>query len=222
MLASVFGRTAWNRSRSAEVLSWAATFLDMDHSRLGRTGLQVSKLCLGTMTFGLQCDEPTSVSILDRAAEGGIDFIDSSDVYPLGGDLATVGRTEEILGRWLHGKRDRFVLATKCFGRTGPSPFDSGKLQKAYLRRNRRILAPTTNRLHRSLSAPRVRFGDPDRRDARCARRSCPPRKDPLHRMFELSHLPAGPRHRAQRDARAGAIRLGSTSLQPVVPPDRA
>ena len=82
------------------------------------------------MTFGLQCDEPTSVSILDRAEEGGIDFIDSSDVYPLGGDLTTVGRTEEILGRWLHGKRDRFVLATKCFGRTGPSPIDGGNSRR--------------------------------------------------------------------------------------------
>ena len=82
------------------------------------------------MTFGLQCDEPTSVSILDRAAEGGIDFIDSSDVYPLGGDLTTVGRTEEILGRWLHGKRDQFVLATKCFGRTGPSPIDGGNSRR--------------------------------------------------------------------------------------------
>jgi 1-deoxyxylulose-5-phosphate synthase len=82
------------------------------------------------MTFGLQCDEPTSVSILNRAAEGGIDFIDSSDVYPLGGDLATAGRTEEILGRWLHGRRGRFIVATKCFGRTGPSPFDGGNSRK--------------------------------------------------------------------------------------------
>ena len=73
----------------------------MDHTRLGRTGLQVSKLCLGTMTFGLQCDEQTSVAILDRSAEGGIDFVDTSDAYPLGGDLTTQGRTEEILGRWL-------------------------------------------------------------------------------------------------------------------------
>src|ERR1700691_1416420 len=102
----------------------------MDYSRLGRTGLQVSKLCLGTMTFGLQCDEPTSVSILDRAAEGGIDFIDTSDVYPLGGDLTTVGRTEDILGRWLNGKRDRFVIATKCFVPTGPAPFDGGNSRK--------------------------------------------------------------------------------------------
>jgi len=82
------------------------------------------------MTFGLQSDEPTSVAILDRAAEGGIDFIDTSDVYPLGGDLTTQGRTEEILGRWLLGRRDRFVLATKCFGPTGPSPFDAGNSRR--------------------------------------------------------------------------------------------
>ncbi len=82
------------------------------------------------MTFGLQCDEATSVAILDRAAEGGIDFIDTSDVYPLGGDLTTQGRTEDILGRWLAGKRDRFVVATKCFGRTGPAPFDLGNSRK--------------------------------------------------------------------------------------------
>ena len=50
----------------------------MEHTRLGRTGLQVSRLCLGTMTFGLQRDEPTAVAILDRAAEGGIDFLDTS------------------------------------------------------------------------------------------------------------------------------------------------
>jgi 1-deoxyxylulose-5-phosphate synthase len=82
------------------------------------------------MTFGLQCDEATSVSILDRAAEGGIDFLDTSDAYPLGGDLSTRGATEEILGRWLRGKRDRFVLATKCFAPTGPAPFDAGNSRK--------------------------------------------------------------------------------------------
>jgi aryl-alcohol dehydrogenase-like predicted oxidoreductase len=102
----------------------------MDHVRLGRTGLQVSRLCLGTMTFGLQCDESTAGAILDRAAEGGIDFLDSSDAYPLGGDLSTRGVTEEILGRWLRGKRDRFIVATKCFAPTGPAPFDAGNSRK--------------------------------------------------------------------------------------------
>jgi 1-deoxyxylulose-5-phosphate synthase len=85
------------------------------------------------MTFGLQCDEPTSVAILDRAADGGIDFIDSSDAYPLGGDLSTRGITEEILGRWLRGKRDRFIVATKCFVPTGPAPFDAGNSRKHIL-----------------------------------------------------------------------------------------
>jgi 1-deoxyxylulose-5-phosphate synthase len=102
----------------------------MNHVRLGRTGLLVSELCLGTMTFGLQCDETTSVAILDRATEGGITFIDTADVYPLGGGLPTVGRTEEILGSWLRGKRDRFIVATKCFGRTGPAPWEQGNSRK--------------------------------------------------------------------------------------------
>jgi 1-deoxyxylulose-5-phosphate synthase len=102
----------------------------MEHARLGRTGLQVSRLCLGTMTFGLQSDESTAVAILDRAADGGIDFLDSSDAYPLGGDLSTRGITEEILGRWLRGKRDRFIVATKCFAPTGPAPFDAGNSRK--------------------------------------------------------------------------------------------
>jgi aryl-alcohol dehydrogenase-like predicted oxidoreductase len=85
------------------------------------------------MTFGLQCDEPASAAILDRAAEGGIDFLDSSDAYPLGGDLSTRGVTEEILGRWLRGKRDRFIVATKCFAPTGPAPFDAGNSRKHIL-----------------------------------------------------------------------------------------
>jgi aryl-alcohol dehydrogenase (NADP+) len=105
----------------------------MNHVRLGRTGLLVSQLCLGTMTFGLQCDEPTSDAILDRASEGGITFIDTADVYPLGGGLPTVGRTEEIVGGWLHGKRDRFVVATKCFRRTGPAPWEQGNSRKHIL-----------------------------------------------------------------------------------------
>jgi aryl-alcohol dehydrogenase-like predicted oxidoreductase len=105
----------------------------MDHARLGHTGLQVSRLCLGTMTFGLQSDQATAAAILDRAAEGGIDFLDTSDAYPLGGDLTTRGVTEEILGRWLPGKRDRFIVATKCFAPTGPAPFDAGNSRKHIL-----------------------------------------------------------------------------------------
>ena len=102
----------------------------MDHVRLGNAGLLVSKLCLGTMTFGVQCDETTSFAIMDRAAEGGITFVDTADVYPLGGGHSTVGRTEEIVGRWMKGNRDRFVVATKCVGRTGPAAWDQGASRK--------------------------------------------------------------------------------------------
>jgi 1-deoxyxylulose-5-phosphate synthase len=105
----------------------------MKHTRLGRTGLQVSRLCLGTMTFGLQCDQPTSNAIMNRAADGGITFFDTADVYPLGGTGETVGRTEEIVGSWLKGKRDRFILATKCFGRSGPARWDQGNSRKHIL-----------------------------------------------------------------------------------------
>ncbi len=105
----------------------------MDHVRLGRTGLKVSRLCLGTMTFGNQCDEPTSRAILDAAAEGGITFLDTADVYPLGGTTATVGRTEEILGRWLAGRRHESVVATKCFFPMSERPFDRGSSRKHVL-----------------------------------------------------------------------------------------
>jgi aryl-alcohol dehydrogenase (NADP+) len=98
----------------------------MQHTRLGRTGLEVSRICLGTMTFGLQCDEATSRAILDRAADRGVSFIDTADVYPLGGTLADVGRTEEIVGRWLEGRRDEFVVATKCFFPMGEKPWERG------------------------------------------------------------------------------------------------
>jgi 1-deoxyxylulose-5-phosphate synthase len=102
----------------------------MEHVRLGQSGLQVSRLCLGTMTFGLQSNEATGVAIMDKAAEAGVDFFDTSDAYPLGGDLSTRGRTEEIIGRWMAGKRDRFILATKCFVPMGPGPMDGGNSRK--------------------------------------------------------------------------------------------
>ena len=105
----------------------------MRHVRLGRTGLPVSRLCLGTMTFGLQCDEPTSVAILDRAAAAGITFLDTSDVYPQGGGTRDAGRTEEILGRWLEGRRQDFVVATKCYGAMSARPWDRGLSRKHIL-----------------------------------------------------------------------------------------
>jgi len=81
------------------------------------------------MTFGRQCDEGTSFAIMDAAFEAGVTFIDSADVYPLPPELPTVGRTEEIIGKYLKahtGRRHETVLATKCNGRMGPGPNDQG------------------------------------------------------------------------------------------------
>ena len=102
----------------------------MQHVRFGRTGLQVSRLCLGTMTFGLQCDEAASFAILDAAAQAGITFLDTADVYPLGGTVDIAGRTEEIVGKWLRGRREQYIVATKCSGRMGNAPWQQGTSRK--------------------------------------------------------------------------------------------
>jgi len=102
----------------------------MEYVRFGRTGLKVSKLCLGTMTFGLHCDDVTSYAILDRAAEGGVTFIDTADVYPIGGTIDLNGRAEKIIGTWIRGKRDNFILATKCGAKMGPLAWQRGTSRK--------------------------------------------------------------------------------------------
>ncbi len=102
----------------------------MKIKRLGRTGLKVTEICLGTMTFGNQCDEPTSRAIMDKAFDYGVTFFDTADVYPLGHTPDTVGRTEEYIGRWLRGRREQIVLATKFNGEMGPGPNDRGGSRK--------------------------------------------------------------------------------------------
>ena len=106
----------------------------MKTRRLGNTGLKVSEICLGTMTFGHQCDEPTSFAILDRAAERGVIFLDTADAYPVPPTPETAGRTEEIVGKWLAGKRDRFVVATKCRIRVGHRVNDEGLSRRHVMR----------------------------------------------------------------------------------------
>src|SRR5260221_10496797 len=99
---------------------------------MGRTGLKVSEICLGTMTFGNQADEQTAFAIMDIADQAGVNFFDTADVYPLGGGLSLVGATEIIVGNWIkqRGARQRIVLATKCRGAMGPGPNDEGLSRK--------------------------------------------------------------------------------------------
>jgi len=105
----------------------------MQYRQFGNTGLSVSRLCLGTMTFGLQTDAHVAHRIMDRAADAGVNFIDTADVYPLGAKLDTVGRTEEVVGEWIKGKRDQFILATKASGVMGPAAWNQGNSRKHLL-----------------------------------------------------------------------------------------
>jgi aryl-alcohol dehydrogenase-like predicted oxidoreductase len=106
----------------------------MQIRRMGQTGLKVSAVCLGTMTFAHQADEAASFAILDRAAGAGVNFIDTADCYPVPPTPETAGRTEEVVGKWLAGKRDAFVLATKCRIRVGTGPNDEGLSRRHILR----------------------------------------------------------------------------------------
>ncbi len=91
----------------------------MEYRRLGKWGLKVSELCLGTMTFGTRTDEAEARRIVDLAFEGGINFFDTADSY--GG-----GQSEMILGKALKGRRRQVIVATKFFNPMGPGPNDSG------------------------------------------------------------------------------------------------
>jgi aryl-alcohol dehydrogenase-like predicted oxidoreductase len=101
----------------------------MNIRQLGRSGLRVSELCLGAMTFGREADEPASIQMLDRYIELGGNFIDTADVYG-----PTPGISEEILGRWLKNHdRTSLVLATKVRFPTGSGPNDYGLSRKHIL-----------------------------------------------------------------------------------------
>jgi aryl-alcohol dehydrogenase-like predicted oxidoreductase len=92
----------------------------MKQRRLGTTGLTVSEICLGTMTFGAQADEAESLSILNRAFAGGIDFLDVAEVYPVPPRAEYAGNSERIVGKWLKDRaRDSVVIATKVAGPGG-------------------------------------------------------------------------------------------------------
>ncbi|GLH98438.1 aldo/keto reductase [Phytohabitans aurantiacus] len=98
----------------------------MEYTNLGRTGLSVSRLCLGTMNFGPQTTEPDSFAIMDRALEHGLNFFDTANTY---GQKQGEGVTEQIIGRWFAqggGRREKVVLATKVYGTMGDWPNERG------------------------------------------------------------------------------------------------
>ena len=112
----------------------------MDYVTLGQSSLKVSRLCIGTMTFGVQNSEAEGHAQLDRAFAAGINFIDTAEMYAVPPSADSYGKTEQIVGTWLKRQpRDKVILATKATGpgrslswiRGGPSGFDAANLTAA-------------------------------------------------------------------------------------------
>ena len=187
----------------------------MRYRQLGKTGLTVSELCLGTMTFARECDEVLSVELLDRFIAAGGNFIDTADVY-------SEGRSEEIIGRALQGRRHDFVVATKVRFRTGPQANDAGLSR-------RHIIAGC------EASLRRLQTDYIDLYQGHCWDPYTPLEEtlaafdDLVHsgkvRYIGVSNFAAWQLMKAsvdQRAARLGAVRLLAAALQPGRPRDRA
>ena len=101
---------------------------EIEYRRLGRTGLKVSPLCLGSMNFGWTADEKTSFAVMDAFAEAGGNIIDTADVYSRWVEGHNGGESEGVIGRWMRarGNRSQMIIATKVRGQMGPGPNDQG------------------------------------------------------------------------------------------------
>jgi len=141
----------------------------MEYTKLGRTGLDVSRICLGCMSYGCgnrgnhawTLDEEESRQFIKKALEAGINFFDTANRYSL-------GNSEEILGRAIgdFARRDEVVIATKVYGRMRPGPNWRRAVAQGDLCRDRRQPDPARHGLHRPLSDPSLRSRNADRRDA--------------------------------------------------------
>ncbi len=157
----------------------------MEYRELGRTGVKVSALCLGTMTFGEQNSEAEGHAQLDYAAEQGINFLDASEIYPIPPKPETQGRTEAIIGTWLASRknRDKTIVATKVAGRTKMNWLrkdgvaDGGRARADH-RGGRGQPRPAQDRLYRPLPASLARPADAHLRGPRL---SPPRRRQPSH-----------------------------------------
>jgi 1-deoxyxylulose-5-phosphate synthase len=105
----------------------------MQFARLGSSGIEVSRLCIGTATFGAQADAAESFAILERCAAEGVNFIDTANAYPLGSAPQHKGESERLVGKWLKGRRNGFVLATKGGAVMGPRSWERGNSRKHLL-----------------------------------------------------------------------------------------
>ena len=131
--------------------------------QLGKSGLKVSQVCLGTMTFGREADEAASFSIMDYFVEQGGTFLDTADAY-------STGATESVVGRWLksRGNRDSLVVATKVFAQMGNGPNDAWALQDPYPAGGGCESSSAADGRDRSLPGPSLGSNSADRGDHGC------------------------------------------------------
>ena len=194
----------------------------MDYTHLGRTGLSVSRLCLGTMNFGPETSEDDSHAIMDRAHEHGINFFDTANVY---GWQKGEGITEQIIGRWFAqggGRREKTVIATKLYGSMSDWPNDTFLSALNIRRACDASLQAAPDRLHRPLpDAPRRPFdavggdlgGDGDAASAG---------QDPLRRLLQLRRLAPRPGEGGRQGPALPGAGQRAVDLQPDDPLGRA
>ena len=200
----------------------------MKTRRLGKTGLVVSEICLGTMTFGSIADEKESHAILDRADAAGVDFLDVAELYPVPPDPKWAGRSEEIVGSWLEERRSRDTLfiATKVAGPGGGwfrAAVRGGRtaLDRHHIARGRRQPAPARHRLHRPVPDALARPGPALRRGHGGARPRGAGGQGPLRRLQQRDRLRPDQEPGRLGRARARALRDDPEQLHAAQPPLR-
>ncbi|CAM5240761.1 Aldo/keto reductase OS=Streptomyces cyaneofuscatus OX=66883 GN=G3I52_20200 PE=4 SV=1 [Streptomyces cyaneofuscatus] len=197
----------------------------MKYTQLGRTGLKVSRLVLGTMNFGPQTNESDSHAIMDAALGAGLNFFDTANVYGWGENK---GRTEEILGTWFAqggGRRDKVVLATKMYGNMAPEGDAWPNHDKLSAVNIRRAVDASLKRLQTDhidvYQFHRRRPGHPVRGDLAGHRRPGPAGQDPVRGLLELPRLQDRPGQRAGGPARFARPGQRAVPLQPRRAPRR-
>ena len=187
----------------------------MEYTYLGRTGLQVSRLCLGTMNFGPLTTEADSYAIMDKALELGINFFDTANVY---GWKKGEGVTEKIIGRWFAqggGRREKVVLATKVYGGHGRLAQRKAPLGPQHQARLRSQPQAPANRPHRPLPDAPHRPQHPLGRGLAGDGAARPRGQDDLRGQQQLRRVEHRPGQRNRQITPLHGPGLGAEPLQP-------
>ena len=179
----------------------------MKYVRLGRTGLKVSRVCLGTNMFGAgYVDDDRATSVIHEAITQGVNFIDTADVY-------NAGLSEQVVGRAVEGRRHEVVIGTKGFAPMGSGVNDRGSSRKHLIEAVEASLKRLESDYIDLYQGPLLGPGDASGRDHQDARRPGPAGQDQVSWLLELRRLASGQGALGQRQAGPGAVRVGAAGL---------